>query len=579
MPTYPEEVPLILPGDRLTPDNANKSAKALIERTDWLYFRLQELTSGTQFDITIKAPVGSNVIVGTPVYYNRDQNLFEPASAKTTVVDQNALPHSTIVIGVVEKLYPATGEADIVIVGTIKRDSVSAWTSNFVGAAPSAGPVYLSDTAGKLQTAPTAAGLLVGILRTNGELIVSPSRTTAYIQHKHNIVTLIGKPAGTVTNTNPMAITPNLSERGWLPSSSFLSAPYNLSSSQIPATAKFGYHYKHASDQAAEQALPFLAELNQAFLSILTSTSDASLIPSGRLLINEYGYWWTSDQSTQVPWDQNYQNNSLYRDVVIYYAVPTGASTQQNQSTLNGVIKISSEDDSITITGTQQFVNTMPYKYAGDVTLKNNGVTRIQAGLGISISSSNTQTPGRGVVTVSASRPVPLAFIGSNASSVPVLIKHAVDNAIYAAGYPISGEPSLFSSTNNISYSVWGLYLGDQEVPPNAPIPSLKLNILWSTPSNVYYACHIDISVYNMLTLHFNNTTQALASSTVTLTQSPATQNKIWTAAALFSPQMPLWTNNARYLVQLRYNPGQSNHSAQNRIVIIGIIAEPLMVS
>lgn len=166
--SYVDSLSYIVNGEQVEASVANRTILQLKSNTDYLKNNLDNLGSKTSV-IGSSFPVKSDVVVGTPVYYNTGNARYESAQAITGLSN---------CVGVVLSKASAT-VADILLVGVA---SISISSVLQTGDVFSAGRYYLSETqAGKLtQTVPYhsvgTAAIQVSVLVADGtgNVIVLP---------------------------------------------------------------------------------------------------------------------------------------------------------------------------------------------------------------------------------------------------------------------------------------------------------------------------------------------------------------------------------------------------------------------
>ena len=291
---YTELVRLISDGESVSAGVTNRATQDLAQRTQNLREALQSLSSGQSL-LHTNVAIQSGLAVGAPVYL--DGATYKPAKAAAGSGSTPA-PESMVVGLVQSKLTDTTGA-----VAFAGRIPVSDWSTVTEDGLSTPGVYYLSAaTAGKLSRSRSSVAVYVGVLTADGSFIIQP-RQPAYTDHDHTVFSLVGDPAGSVTDPAIGGVhavtTPSTGSRGWLPANATYFTGWTIGV-QIPSNAKFGYNLQHASEAALLLSFPPVP-----VESAVAVQAGVTVTPSP-LVVNAYGIWWVDDTYGNAPWPVDY---------------------------------------------------------------------------------------------------------------------------------------------------------------------------------------------------------------------------------------------------------------------------------
>ena len=300
---YTELVRLLVDGEAVSAGVTNRSAQDLAQRTQYLRESLSQLAAG-QALLHLDAPLQAGMPIGTPVYLSG--TTYRPAQALSGAGDVPA-PESISVGMLYSKSTDTNGT---VVLGG--RFILADWTVVTEDGTSTAGAYYVTaSVAGKLTRSRGVVGVYVGSLATDGSFILQP-RQPAYNDHTHRVFTLVGSPAGTVTDPGVggthVVTTPNTAVRGWLPANNTY-FPGWTTGVQIPTTAKFGYNLTHSGDAALFGNFP------PSPTDSAVSVQGGLTVTPSPMFINSYGVWWLDDTYGNAPWPVDYSVTTSAADI------------------------------------------------------------------------------------------------------------------------------------------------------------------------------------------------------------------------------------------------------------------------
>jgi hypothetical protein len=309
---WPYKITHVTPGEPVQAGIVSRPDRALTERTDYLKDRLDAAEAGKAiFDLD--ATVSSDVLPGHAVYWNAQEQRYEPA---IVVVDYGAQTQGLVVrpssecVGMCYKKTAAT-KADIVLRGLVSFADLT----NAIGATVEPGKYYLSAvTPGKLskQRPPVTVSVCYVQGRRDNcsddlRVIVCPQVRDFLDEHTHYRFDLLCVPVGgwsLVEDSNPERVQINgtSDSEGWLP------AGHAVFNGKAPAGAKFGYNIKkHPALSRVWPPIPIqsVAMLWDKAVGLL-GAGEVPLGPTGAAIIDVNGIWWMSDCREDVPWPEDY---------------------------------------------------------------------------------------------------------------------------------------------------------------------------------------------------------------------------------------------------------------------------------
>jgi hypothetical protein len=165
------------------------------------------------------------------------------------------------------------------------------------------GKFYLSKVAGELVSTPDHSLIAPVLLATGGgEVLFRPWFADTFPRYMPSMVELSKNPAGSVTivGGKQVFISTNVAINGWLPATHFSLQDV------APVGAKYGYNMPQLL-QLSEAWPPVNPAAAKLYIEAGGTLSKGSRVLLGddteRLLINEDGIWWMTDNATQVPWN------------------------------------------------------------------------------------------------------------------------------------------------------------------------------------------------------------------------------------------------------------------------------------
>lgn len=444
MAIFTPTVRIIVDGEPVDAATTNGPISDLTQRTDWLYQQFQQLLAGSQLVLRAQ-PLAPGLVDGTPVYYDDTAAVFKAAQAAVDTDNLNLAADSSYWQGVLANVSGTVG--DVVINGVFEMAPAS-WAAIFEDGVFAAGNIYLSAvTAGKVTLASNTTGVYIGNLRTDGTLNIRPGGVSAFLQHVHYERELSGNPAGTVVdpafNAVQVVTAPNPALVGWLPANPTY-FPGFVVGVQIPTGAKFGYNIQQSSETALREIFPVVPADNAQF------SQGGLILPSTRVVTNNFGIWWMDDAYGTAPWPVDYNATST-SDPITLWTTRLIAEVDLVDTLVNAVISAlgSGEIDSIAvarifsgnqtdleITGTE---GNLANGFQGTVTITNRGVTSIRGGRGISfVGTSGDVTNGlRGTVDATVDLELAASHLYTNLTVPGDKLVPVTTNGV-SAGTPIN---------------------------------------------------------------------------------------------------------------------------------------------
>lgn len=478
---YPTTINYVVDGEPVDAATLNRALSELAARTDHLN---SFLSSSPAKLVMLSQTVEAGTISGTPVYFDTALNRFVPAKVGVDTANLNLLTSESVVSGIATNVSGTS--ADVVVGGTVTLTTLQ-WAPVFEDGIFATGRVFLSTVDGKLRSTPSSVGVLVGVMRADGTLLVAAPSSEQFAQHVHLRRQLLGKPAGTVIDPTPPSGSmvfdvPNAAERGWLPASPTYFPGYVVGV-QIPTGAVFGYNLLHADEADLREIFPFVPASNAFFYRDTVFLDDS-------VVANEYGIWWMNDDYGRAPWPVNY-TASLPTDTSESIEVTTSRLTGNNELvdmlTQQFAAEVASGDyDGVLVRSVSSAdASTLSVSASsGAVTLTPRGVNQLAEGRGIGFSGTLVNTSGnyRGVVTAQVNVSQSALFAGFNRVStypsgtyagtatlsggVVVVNTTAIQSgsSVTMTRTAVSGTPGhLYVSaiTNGVSFTVTSSDVGD----------------------------------------------------------------------------------------------------------------------
>lgn len=206
----------------LTADVLNRPIYELVERTNYLYGRINDMAALSPFesarfvDVTIATADALTPIVGDFVYLDADTKTFKKASASVAQDDVFSAANSAYAVGILVSLASNTGT--VVAYGKVALATAgSGWLlANLVetGETFRDGPYYLSSVEpGRMTASPSGPAIYLGYftqdpdnLGYGGYALLAPQYKDLKEAHQHRAYPLYAQPAGTqaVTGTTPI---------------------------------------------------------------------------------------------------------------------------------------------------------------------------------------------------------------------------------------------------------------------------------------------------------------------------------------------------------------------------------------
>lgn len=250
-------------------------------------------------NVALDANIDPALQIGQPVYYNTTTNRFE-ASALSVLTGSGGRLYAADTSecwGLVVKIC-SSGKADVLLSGLYTVDLTAS-----TGEASPSGKFYLSTVAGELVASPTHSLIAPVLFATgSGDVLFRPWFADTFPRYTPSMVEIQKQAAGTpVVIANKYRINgPNATVLGWLPANHFI---FN---GLAPEGAKFGYNISQ-DEQLSASWPPVNPRAAKLYLEAGGTTSKGSRVLLGddeeRLVINDDGIWWMTDNVSQVPWN------------------------------------------------------------------------------------------------------------------------------------------------------------------------------------------------------------------------------------------------------------------------------------
>lgn len=288
---------LIQDGEPVSAGTPNRPLRQLHEQLSFVWDALQASGAG-QAVYARRVVVDETVVVGTPVYFDREAAAFAPARAEvepTPSTNEVTTSEASRPWGVVAVKHSAA-IADVLVYGFATLDFSAA-----SGGDTDAGTYYLSSAGpGLLTRSRPSVGVPVLRATGDGRVLVSPQLVESLDRHAHYSFPLHCLPAGAHTPPAPGGTheitSPDEALPGWLP------AGHASFDGAAPDGAVFGYNL--AADPALDAAWPPLPA-GKAHLEWdrgETKEVGGTGVPSTLCRFDSAGIWWFSDCAGDVPW-------------------------------------------------------------------------------------------------------------------------------------------------------------------------------------------------------------------------------------------------------------------------------------
>lgn len=375
-------VPTLSDGQPADASVLNQPLQALTQRTQILLSMLEQLDNQARL-VFRDVVVESGSLPGQPVWFDAQEQVFRPAAAALSAdAGLDLAADSALWRGVIKEVGGTVGT--VVPAGEIALP-VSDWEAVIDEGSITPGRYYLSTNAGRITRERGTTAIYVGDLTSDGRMFLAGQLPTNLLNHVHHKFTLVGDPAG-VPNTpsvgDPQNIpSPDDQLRGWLPVSEFTSFTVG---NQIPSGAVFGYNLNHPDEVDLAAVFPPIPVENAEF------SMDGQRLSDSRIVLNQFGIWWMTDDYGQVPWDPDYVNNQQAFDISYWTTrIPSDDSLYQTilDRTLQQIIDnfgqigvrsltVPNATDRLSISGQN-----------GELEIINTGVRSLRGGFGIGTTS------------------------------------------------------------------------------------------------------------------------------------------------------------------------------------------------
>lgn len=277
MTSWPSKVVTITDGEEVEQQVINRPLSQLVNRTSYLFERLQSAGVGESIIVT-NVVLSTSTIAGTPVYYDAASGSFKPAVSEiSTDEDSYGLPKDESRVNGVVLTKHTDASGDVILAGELDNSVWDIdWTTIIDSGTLTAGTYFLSSTSGKITTSVNNLAAFVGFLDSSGNMYVQPNIQGDLRSHVHFRFDLTSSLGAAITDS------------GWLPASVF-----TANGISVPSGYTHGYNISKDSDLNSRfPPVPLLAH---------------ALFYNGQLenhqeayLINNDGIWWDSSYGT--PW-------------------------------------------------------------------------------------------------------------------------------------------------------------------------------------------------------------------------------------------------------------------------------------
>jgi hypothetical protein len=438
-----DSVPLIVDGTTGNQTTFNTPLQALIDRTDYLKQRLDELSNLSN---TIQANVvtASDVVVGDLVWYNPTYSRLEKALAVwDTSYDTNGelkvSPRASVAGLVISKSADTIG--DLLLEGEYEDEAV---VTALLGANPLQGRYWLSNVnAGK--AIPTTPPLKVPVLTYEGSnRLVLNLTAVPTPNHIHKSLDL---------------------EKGWL-----LITDPAFTGMDIPGTAVRGYDI--ASD-------PDLTELFATYHGEIAVINDGTLLNTDSVVVNGSNIWW---MRVDVPqgWFKAYAYLPYLNGEPVLRSASSDTPAELTISAANGHLKANAVPWT---TATAQVTTPSAITdITGKVITRTPVITSVTSGIGANVSITSQ---GKAVVSLDTSME---SLIDAQLVDLNNALQFT-DDPYILFNFPANRVSSILGKVNvpkmntgnTYSMSVWAMVKGmtGGTVPTPVTFPSLTVSMIF----------------------------------------------------------------------------------------------------
>jgi len=286
IPSWKSSINQVSDGQHISADNANRAAKDLAARTDFLRYRIDahDLAQATyQFD----APLDSSVVPNRVVAFNPGSGKFELALAEISGNNLQAqVSHRAIPYGVC--VSKDTETLGVIVTGGLSNKIDP--SALIAGGDVSPGQYYLSSTEpGKVQKIRPPFGVPVCYIPNDSSVLVRPMFKDLLDTHRHFKFLLSDEAAGSASEDNGTVTigSPDPDLSGWLP------ADHASFGGLAPDGAKFGYNIsQHPELQDAFPPIPIGGSV---------VTLGGKIVSDSDVVVDEFGIWWFDDDEDNTP--------------------------------------------------------------------------------------------------------------------------------------------------------------------------------------------------------------------------------------------------------------------------------------
>lgn len=300
--SYNSPVRHVRPNESVTAGVTSRSTRALEQRSAYLKDRLDAIQQGRAL-VDADVTLSSDVLIGTPVYWNATNLRYEPALASTVVAADNSLEfsNSSFCVGICTDKSTSTS-GSVTLFGLATIPSLSNATDD-----TTPGLYYVSSiNAGKLTRArPQVAIPACYVLGakdacdTNVSVLVLPQFGSFFDDHIHYRFVLDPVAAGDLTDdgTSYTITNPDAGLPGWLP------ADHASFNGTAPVGAYFGYNLSYDTKLAGVwppiplSGATLVWDKADEFMGRIVSTAGTNR----QAIIDANGIWWMSNCIDSVP--------------------------------------------------------------------------------------------------------------------------------------------------------------------------------------------------------------------------------------------------------------------------------------
>ena len=307
-------IPLIPVGAPANAATFNAPLQALSANVDSALSMFEAASLGKSYCF-YDAPIRSDVVVGTPVFWNSVTSQYEPglASVTTDNYGQFITSPSSDIVGIIIAVHPGN-LGDVLIEGVANIN-----LANVVSGPVVPGRYYLSSsTPGQLVGLQPPISIFVcrvlGQLNscaTVAQVLVKPQIRDVLLDHAHYRFPLACLPAGKTTppayGQNHVINSPDPTKIGWLP------ANHPVFNGLAPHNAVFGYNI--SKDPNLSQFWPPVPVWAVAVLLDNGTRYGATEIPqgpNGLVICDANGIWWMSSCYGDAPWPVGLNNTVVH---------------------------------------------------------------------------------------------------------------------------------------------------------------------------------------------------------------------------------------------------------------------------